>query len=366
MADKIRIGIVGATVSTSGSQWGARAHVPALKSLPEYELKAVCTAHDDTAKASAAAFGAELAYHDINDMVANPDIDLVVVSVKVPSHYGVVMPALKAGKAVYCEWPLGANLKEAEEMAHMAREKSVKTVVGLQGRSDATMMYARELIEQGYIGDVLAANMSITSQASYERASDRVWQGEWAAGANPLTIPGGHSIDAMCYILGEFREVSARVATMVKEWKLTDTGAMLKVDAPDNVAVAGALKTGAEAAVHISTVPSNPGGFRLDIWGKDGSMTVTTAGSANIGPSALFVSKGREAPANMPVPDRFRIVPEGTPAGQALNVAQAYTRFADAQQGTGSFDPDFDMAVTRHRLIDAIERSSAEGKAIKL
>ena len=53
MTDKIRVGIVGATVTQGGSGWGAYAHVPALKALPHYELTAVCTAHEETAKASA-------------------------------------------------------------------------------------------------------------------------------------------------------------------------------------------------------------------------------------------------------------------------------------------------------------------------
>ena len=96
MADPIRIGIVGATVTPGGSGWGANAHIPALKALPDYTLKAVCTAHEDTAKASAAAFGAELAFHTIDDMVARPDIDLVVVCVKVPVHDELVMAALRA------------------------------------------------------------------------------------------------------------------------------------------------------------------------------------------------------------------------------------------------------------------------------
>src|SRR5260221_9028901 len=106
MADRIRVGIVGATVTQGGSGWGANAHVPALHALPEFELKAVCTAHEETAKASQAAFGSELAFHDINDMVAHPDIDLIAVSVRVPWHKDLVMPALRSGKAVFCEWPL--------------------------------------------------------------------------------------------------------------------------------------------------------------------------------------------------------------------------------------------------------------------
>src|SRR6478736_1833875 len=115
MTDKIRVGIVGATVTQGGSGWGANAHVPAIKLLPEYELKAVCTSHEETAQASKEKFGAELAFHNINDMAAHPDIDLIVVSVRVPWHKDLVMAGLRAGKPVFCEWPLGANLAEAEE-----------------------------------------------------------------------------------------------------------------------------------------------------------------------------------------------------------------------------------------------------------
>src|SRR5438552_18669807 len=117
MADRIRGGIVGATVTPGGSGWGANSHVPALRHIADYELKAVCTAHEETAKASAAAFGAELAFHNVDDMVARPDIDLVAVVVRVPGHHGLVVRALEAGKAVFCEWPLGATLAEAEAMA---------------------------------------------------------------------------------------------------------------------------------------------------------------------------------------------------------------------------------------------------------
>ncbi len=106
MAEKIRVGIVGATVTPGGSGWGANSHVPALKALPAYELKAVCTAHAQTARASAAAFGAELAFHNFDEMVSRPDVDLVAVVVRVPQHHGLVVRALEAGKAVFCEWPL--------------------------------------------------------------------------------------------------------------------------------------------------------------------------------------------------------------------------------------------------------------------
>src|SRR3989441_7468339 len=286
MPDKIRVGIVGATVTQGGSGWGANAHVPALKALPGYELKAVCTAHEDTAKASAAAFGAERGFHRFSDMAAHPEVDLIVVCVRVPGHRDLVMAGLQAGKPVFCEWPLGANLAEAEEMAGLARQRSLKTMVGLQGRSDPTILYARDLVQQGYIGEVLTANLNTVAQAQLQRGPGRIWQGVRANGANTLTIAGGHAIDALCAVLGEFAEVSARVSTRIPEWRTLD-GTPVPVDAPDSINVIGRMASGAEVSINVTGAPSHPGGKRLEVYGREGTLVHRADGSLHTGGRAI-------------------------------------------------------------------------------
>src|SRR5262250_1298205 len=365
MADKIREGIVGATVTQGGSGWGANAHVPALKALRNYHLQAVCTAHEETAKASAAAFGAQQGFHRFSDMAAHPDVDLVVVCVRVPGHRELVMAGLQAGKPVLCEWPLGKDLAEAREMARLASQRSLKTIVGLQARSAPAIMYARDLIREGYIGEVLAANLSCVVQAQLQRGPGRIWQGVRANGANVLTITAGHAIDALCAVLGEFTEVSARLSTRIPQWH-TPEGQAVPVDAPDCISVVGRLAGGAEVAVNVAAVPSNPSGNRLEVYGRDGALVIRADGSFNIGPSQVHAGRGKEPTAAMPVPAKYRLVPEGVPAGQPYNVAQAYARMADAFAAVRSFEVDFDLAVRRHALIDAIERSSASGRSVKV
>jgi predicted dehydrogenase len=326
----------------------------------------VCTAHEETARASADAFGAELAFHNIEDMVAHPDVDMVVVCVRVPWHRDLVMAGLQAGKPVFCEWPLGASLAEAEEMAGFAREHDLRTIVGLQGRSDPAVRYAQDLVADGYVGEVLTANLSVMTGASWERGAGRVWQREHRNGANTLTIAGGHGIDAMCAVLGEFAEVTARVTTRVTEWLDTDAGQRVPVDSPDSIAVAGRLLSGTEVAVQVAAVPVSPTGSRLEIYGREGTLMLASAGALSTGPNRLFGAQGRTAAAELTVPDKYTLVPEGTPTGGARNVAQAYAGVADAFDGKASLVPDFDLAVMRHRLIDAIERSSREGRPITL
>ena len=365
MASKIRIGIVGATVTPGGSGWGANAHIPALRALPDYEVVAVCTAHEETAKASAALFGVDKAYHDINTMAADPDIDLITVSVRVPWHKDLVMAAMKAGKPVFCEWPLGANLAEAEEMANFAREHSLRTMVGLQGRSDPAVRYAHDLVARGEIGEVLTANLSITQAAALERGAGRIWQRDAKNGANTLTIAGGHGIDAMCAILGEFAEVTARLTTRITEWKDTDSGQMVPVDSPDSISASGRLQSGAEVSLQVVAVPFGSNGSRLEIYGRNGVLILQSAGALSGGPNRMYLGKGAEAVAEVSPPVEYVVAPEGTPPGPPRNVASGYARFADASSSGGAYEPSFDDAVTRHKLIDAMERSSRTGTSIK-
>jgi len=365
MTNAIRVGIVGATVTQGGSGWGQNAHVPALKALPGYELKAVCTAHEDTAKASAAAFGAERAFHRFSDMAGDRDVDLIVVCVRVPGHRELVMAGLQAGKAVLCEWPLGRTLAEAEEMAALARQRSLKTIVGLQARSAPAILYARDLVQQGHIGEVLTASLTCVAPAVLQRGPGRIWQGVRANGANVLTITGGHAIDALCAVLGELVEVSARVTTRIPEWQ-TPEGKSVPVDSPDSINVIGRLASGAEVSINVAAVPSNPSGNRIEIYGREGALVLRAEGSFNTGGSEIHGGKGKAAMAPMPIPAKYKVVPESIPSGPPYNVAQAYARAADALGGRGSFEVDFNLAVRRHKLIAAIERSSATGRSVKV
>src|ERR1044071_470198 len=155
MSDKIRLGLIGASVRGT---WSSRSHLPALRASADMELTAVCTTRADSAEAARQAYGARLAFDDWRKMVTSPEIDAVAVVVRGPSHYEPTKAALEAGKHVYCEWPLGRTTAEAEELAVLAKAKGVVTAVGLQARVNPAIMYLKELVEGGYIGEVMAGH----------------------------------------------------------------------------------------------------------------------------------------------------------------------------------------------------------------
>src|SRR4051812_27494519 len=155
MANKVRLGFVGANIH---SNWSTQSHFPALMASPDVEMTAVCTTRPESAAEAREAFGAKLAFHDYREMVTSPEIDAVAVVVKVPEHYGPTKAALEAGKHVYTEWPLGRTTAEAEELTALAHARGVQTAVGLQSRVSPTLIHLKELIESGYVGEVLSCH----------------------------------------------------------------------------------------------------------------------------------------------------------------------------------------------------------------
>ena len=363
--DKIRVGLIGANVSYG---WSPRAHIPALLALPEFELAAVCTAHPETAKASAEKFGVPLAFHNHEEMLAKASIDAVAVSVRVPLHHRLTMDALSAGKHVYTEWPLGANLLEAQEMADLARCKGVHTMVGLRARCSPTFLRLKELIDEGYVGEVLACNMTQLTGGVLQRISDRTWQRDRSLGANTLTIGFGHAIDIFCHCLGDFSEVSAVVSTQVPQWYETDTQRLVNVTSPDNVLVSGKLQNGAVASCHVASIPSHGGGIRLEVYGREGTLVASMSATAQLGTLGLMGGKvGDKEIQELPIPDRLTAIPEGARAVEVWSsptvshVARMHRRFGEAIRSGQRAEPDFDTAVKRHQLLVAIEQSSDRG-----
>jgi predicted dehydrogenase len=355
------VGIIGVNPAWG---WAATAHIPALRALPNYEIRGLSSRSAESARAAGEAFGIKAVFPDYEQLVMQPDIDVVAVTVKVPHHRELVTAALAAGKAVYCEWPLGRDLDEAREMAALAAKKEVRTVVGLQARQAPAIEFVQELLRDGYVGEVLSTSMIGLSVLGGTLVQPNAYMLDKTNGANVLTVAFGHSLDTLNYVLGEFAELSAVSDLRRPLITIEGTGEQIVKTAPDQIAVIGTLKSGATASIHIREAVAGGTGFLWEINGTDGTLRITAdAALPEIFPLTVAGAHGRAELAELTVPTALTqkwptlTSLEGAPA---FNVARAYAAFAaDIDNGTHTV-PDFGDAVRRHEVIAAIERSAAD------
>jgi predicted dehydrogenase len=360
VASKIRVGMVGITPNRGFS---SIAHMPALQGLPDFEVVAVCTTRQESADAAAKHYKVPLAFADPVKLAQHPDIDLVTVCVKVPDHFIPVMAAIDAGKHVYSEWPLGRNTAEAMQMRDAAERKGVRHAVGLQGQVSPSINYVKDLIAEGYIGKPLSATLFVNA-ANWGALLDRSYQADFANGANLMTITGGHNLDALCYCLGEFRELFAFAVSQRAEIPTQDSGIVAK-NVPDQLVVSGVVDSGAVVSAQVRGGMARGNEFMLEIHGTDGDLELAATTRASTQRQELTVKGGKGGDKGMvvmEVPAKYRWVPDTVPTESPYNVGQLYQAFGKAIRDGGAFHPSFDEAITRHRMLDMIVAAARSGQ----
>jgi predicted dehydrogenase len=202
----IRVGIIGLSTAIPSGQgytagtWGLT-HLASLGNSPHYKIVALCNSTVEKARKSIEQNKldpATKAYGSAEDLAQDPDVDLIVVSVNVDSHYALVKPALQNKKTVFVEFPLATSYSDVEELASLAKQGNTQTIVGSQARANPALVNVKELIKSKAIGDVISSSwvghMSISTW--YGIPEDMKYFVDIDSGPGRVNIGLGHG---MCF-----------------------------------------------------------------------------------------------------------------------------------------------------------------------
>ncbi|MGZ5093687.1 MAG: Gfo/Idh/MocA family protein [Burkholderiales bacterium] len=393
---RLKVAVVGASISNSPDgreRFAIRAHIPALKALPEqYELVAACTTRMESASATAERFGIPHAFDGVERMLRElPDLDVVCVCVRPNTHHSVVMPALRAGKHVYCEHPLGISTAQAQEAYELALEKGVHTAVGHQMHYQPAVLEMAQRVREGYIGRPLAFNISyITSSYIAPRPSHRQWLFTGEAGAHPA-YRTGHNLERLTSVLGvDVAEVCADMAVLVPERPNLDGGAPIRNTQVDNVNLLLRMQEGAMGTMQMCLTAWNGPGWGFQLYGTEGMLMLrvadageknTVKGDPNSGELRLYGAhtdiQALAAKAMAPellqrqfseiTPREHHYYVSGIDRGRAtFEVAQQWHAFARAIRSGSEFAPGFRDQLKMHYVWDATEKSIADRRWVKV
>ncbi|MCS7252762.1 MAG: Gfo/Idh/MocA family oxidoreductase [Armatimonadota bacterium] len=250
MKGSVKVGIVGLGMG--------RIHLQALKRMEGVEVSALCDVNEELLKKVGEEAGVQKLFTDFEQFISD-DMDAAFICTPHFLHYEQVIAALRSGKHVFCEKPLAVTVKEADEMAKVARELGKKLAVGFQRRTNPKDRLVKQLIQElGEISRGLYEMLSLRTQAYYDSGA---WRGTWwGEGGGVLINQAVHDLDIYQWWMGMPKLVFGMAETFAHEIETEDLASAIFV-----------YENGAQVLFQASLV-NHPGMSRFEVSGEMGCL----------------------------------------------------------------------------------------------
>jgi predicted dehydrogenase len=347
MTDKLRVGVI-------GTGFGKTTQLPGFQAREDVDVVAICSGQLAKAQAVAQEFHIPNAYNDYRAMLAKEMLDMVSIVTPPHLHKEMTLAALQAGAHVLCEKPMALDAAEAQAMCDAAHSAQRIGMINHEFRYQPWRTYARQLIDDGYIGKPYHIN--IFQLANFRGDPTRLWN--WwsnaAQGGGMLGAIGSHMVDAIRYFVGEPAAICGFVDTQIKQ--RPDGAELRPVTSDDNSAFLARLTNGATASVHLSAVTRPTIGEHIRIMGSDGTLVMHDG--------KLFGGKATDTQLNeLPIPDTYKHKHTGL-IGPFTVLLNDWVN--GVRHGASEVHPSFEDGLKVQRVLDAVRQSSEGAGWVKV
>jgi len=380
MAKTFRVGLI-------GYRFMGRAHSNAWRQAPKFfnlkanvELHTICGRHAQNVQAARAQLGWQHAATDWREIVESPLIDIVDISTPTFSHAEIAIEAVKNGKHVLCEKPLGLNLKQCEQMFAAANKAKVVHMVCHNYRRIPAVALAKKMIAEGALGRIY----HFRARYAQDRLADPEFPLDWrlqkeTSGSGVHSDINSHIIDLARYLVGEFKEVCGIVNTFIPERPLADSLAkgqrkMGKVTAPDSAVFIGWMENGVLANLEATRYAlGRKNHIEIEINGSKGSIAFDFEDMNKLKFYNGADPADRRGFRDILVTERDGIHPyvanwwpPGHGIGYEHTFIHAIADFVNACAEGKPVHPTFEDGLKNQRVLTAVEESSKKGKWAKV
>jgi len=267
-------------VAVIGYGFIGKVHTFAYRALPFFydpspaiiRLVAVCTSRRETAERARTEGGFDSCTTDVSEIVNRRDIHVVNICTPNHLHAPQLIAAIEAGKDIYCEKPLTATWRDAEEVARALKGYTGISQMTLNCRFSPAAMRAKQLIGQGFVGRVTQFRAGYFHSGSVDPARPMGWKQEARSGGGVINDLASHVVDMVDWLAGPISEVLAETRILYPE-RPDRSGRVVRVDAEDAVTVLARLRDGGTGVIEASKIATGTEDeLRLEIHGDRGAL----------------------------------------------------------------------------------------------
>jgi predicted dehydrogenase len=241
----------------------SNAHEAGYSDAPEAcEIVALCDINEPEVQGRLGMYPDAKGYTRYLDLVADPRVDVVDITVPHELHYETSKAALEHGKHVLVEKPITVESKHGEELIALAKQKGLKFSVAENTHFVTAYLKAEEILKQGILGDIWTVRTLIAGSEVYRIKDPNLWHGKAPYGGVILDS-SVHNFYLYKWLFGGVRDVLGFASKIVPEGEVEDNGLIL-----------GHLANGAEFQLNTSCTFEIPWTERVEIYGSKGGMII--------------------------------------------------------------------------------------------
>ncbi len=359
---KLRVGVLGA------GKWAESAHIPGWQRDPRCEVVAICDAIPDRARDFARQFDIPEASDDWQAVISRSDIDVIDIATPSSTHFELAWAALQAGKQVLCEKPIAFDFRDTLRTAELAKSKGLKTKMGFTFRYSPGILYAKSLIDDGFVGTPFIFNgfdqnsQWLDPQVPLRQvkldADPSVIQMSSLEGYGAPIIDIGH-----WWVDADYSRVVGTMRNFIPERMVRDTGRMMRMNIDDGGIFIGEYTNGAMGSIQTSYVAiGNYSGTEARIFGSKGAIICRMVEEFGVAETVKIATPDNLEFKDVEIPQRF--YPAGGHPGEhwrSLFYANLIKDFVDEiLEGGERNQGNFEDGAWVQEVLNAVERSFHE------
>jgi len=238
----------------------------------------ICTSRMETAEKSKTQVGADVATTDFRAITENPDIDIVHICTPNNLHKDELLSAMKHNKHIYCDKPITATVEEAEAVRAALPGYQGITQMTFQNRFFPATMRAKQLVEEGFLGELLEFRACYLHAGSADPNAPLKWKLPAESGGGVIADLASHVLDLLHSLIGDYESlcVATKIAYPDRPSD-KEPGARVKVEAEDCVMMLARAKNGALGHIEASKIATGTEDeLRFELHGSKGALRFNT------------------------------------------------------------------------------------------
>jgi predicted dehydrogenase len=286
-------------VAIAGLGFGEAVHLTALRASPLSEP--VRLWHPRSDRLEQACRRAELpGSADFDDLLADPEVEAVVLATPPEPRFALAQRALAAGKHLLLEKPVCLTASQTEELQRQALRQGLTVAVDFEYRAVPLFQQLVDLVQQGVLGEPWLVKLDWLMSSRADPLRPWNWYSQASAGGGVLASLGTHAFDTLHWLIGPSRGLQAQLGLAIRERPLSDgSGRRAAVDAEDSALIQLQLETASggllPAQVSLSSVSRHGRGYWIELYGSEGTLVLGSGNQSDyVHGFQLFLARGSE------------------------------------------------------------------------